>query len=224
MHHLRFVVIASCLVLSGACKKKQEQPATGSGSAPMGAGSATGSSGSSASGSSAAGTNEAGSAGSAAPGSATAKVEEAKTCSAKAWKQKGGLFCVDAPGFTAGKEEPYLDGDGLQIYFKKEAADGKPELMFNVTWLLKGDPNADAITSAANMENDYKNNKGEDQGAFAGGKGRFVMFSRKDSEKSHKLYTVVQGKKHSYHCEANSYDAPIAPEQLEGCKSVIPTD
>jgi hypothetical protein len=155
---------------------------------------------------------------------ATTKTEEAKTCSATAWKQSAGLFCVDAPGFIAGKEEPYNDGDGLRIYFKKEAADGKPEMMFNVTWLLKGDPKADAITSAANMENDLKNNTSEGQGAFAGGKGRFFVFARKDNDKSHKLYAVVQGNKHAYQCEASSFGTPIAPEQIEGCKSVIPTD
>jgi hypothetical protein len=159
--------------------------------------------------------------GSAAP---AANAEPAKTCSDKAWKHPSGLFCVDAPGFAAGKEEDYLDGDGRRIYFKKEAADGKPEVMFNVTWQPKRDPVEHALSVSGSMDSDYKNNTGEAKGAYAGGKGRFVMFASKDDEKSKKLYTIVQGNKHTYSCEASSFGAPIAPDLIEGCKSVIPTD
>ena len=77
---------------------------------------------------------------------------------------------------------------------------------------------------AGSMDADYQNNKGEDKGSFAGGKGRYIVFARKDDEKSHKMYAVVQSKKHAFYCDASSYDAPIAPEVVAACKSVTPTD
>ncbi|HEY5952481.1 MAG TPA: hypothetical protein VIV40_43580 [Kofleriaceae bacterium] len=236
MHQLKVVGIVWCLVLAGGCKKKTKtegEPAAGSGSAAMGsAGSDTGSSaGSAVAGSAAegsAGSAAAGSAGSAAAGSAaadTGTVEPAKTCSPKAWKEKTGLFCVDVPDFKAGKPEDYLDGDGVKIKFKRAAAGDKPELMFTVTWRKKTtDANAESIAMAGNMETDFKNNKGEEQGKFAGGKGRYVVFARKPEEKSHQLYAVVNGNKHAYNCEASSYDKPIEPELIAACKAVIATD
>jgi hypothetical protein len=220
MKTITIVAVCFGVAMAGTgCKKDQskKEDSTGTGTAAS-AGSAG--AGSTATGSATAGSATAGSAG---PAADTA--EPAKTCSATAWKEKSGLFCVDAPGFAAGAPEDYLDGDGVRIYFKRAAADGKPELTFTVTWSKKtDDANAEAITAAANMESDFKNNKGESQGKFAGGKGRYFVFARKDDDKSHKLYTVVNGKQHAYNCEASSYGSPIAPELIEGCKSLIPTD
>jgi hypothetical protein len=237
MHQLKYVVLVSCLVLSGACKKKNQAAESGSaagsgssgsaaaGSAAAGSAAAGSAAGSAAEGSAAAGSAAAGSAAAGSAAADTGAVEPLKTCSPKAWKEKSGLFCVDAPDFKAGKPEDYLDGDGVRIYFKREAKDGKPELMFGVTWRKKtDDANAEALGLAGSMESDFKNNKGEEQGKFAGGKGYYVVWARKPEEKSHTLHAVVNGKKHAYNCEASSYDAPIAPELIAACKALIPTD
>ena len=217
--HLLVASLAAPLFFGG-CKKKKTEPTPEPGPASAAAGSTTMAG-------SAAGSAPAGSAaGSAAAGSAADVVEPAKTCSATAWKEKSGLFCVDAPDFKAGKPEDYLDGDGWRIYFKREAKDDKPELMFQVTWRKKLDVDAsvEAVGLAGSMESDCKNNTCEEQGKYHGGKGRYVVFARKDDDKSHKMYAVVQGNKHAYSCEASSYEKPIAPEQIAGCKSLIPTD
>jgi hypothetical protein len=146
-------------------------------------------------------------------------------CPAKAWKEPSGLFCVDAPGFTAGEIEKSEDDDPrMMLYFSKPNADEtKPPTMFSITWYPKRDA-GEAISIVPNMESDYKNNKGEATGEFAGGKGKFFVFARKDNEQSHKIYAVLQGKKHAYRCEGSSFGAPIAPEVIAACKSLLATD
>jgi hypothetical protein len=148
-------------------------------------------------------------------------------CSPTAWKEPGGLLCVDAPGFTPGalekNENMGPEDPQMRIYFKKPQDAGKPELMLQVSWFPKRDAST-ALATASNMESDYKNNKGEDKGKFTGDKGAYVVFARKDDNKAHQLYAVVQGNKHAYECECSSYDAPIAAELIAACKSVTPTD
>ncbi|MEO7092580.1 MAG: hypothetical protein ABI175_04965, partial [Polyangiales bacterium] len=143
------------------------------------------------------------------PGAAAAAAPAA-TCSATAWKEPSGAFCVDAAGFTAG-ELSKGDGDDpeMKLYFTKK---GKADVMFNVSWFPKREAKLTAVSAASNMDSDFKNNKGEDKGEFYGGKGRFVTFSRQDEPKSHKLYAVVQGNKAAYACEAGR------PRRSRGCR------
>jgi hypothetical protein len=175
-----------------------------------------------------AGTTGSGS-GSAASAPAAAKVEEKKpTCSPTALKEPSGLFCAEAPGFAAQKEEDNGDSDPQQLEkrltFKREANNGKAEASFTVSWFPNRDDAGTAAVAAANMESDYKNNTGEDKGDFGGGKGKFFVFADKTQAMSHKLYAVIQGNKHTYECETTSWNMPIDAEALAGCKSVIPTD
>lgn len=197
MKHLVLLASVSSVLFAGACKKKD------------GGGAATGS-------------------GSAAP--AAAKAEEAKPagCPAGAWKEPSGLFCVDMQGYTNVSPSDNGDSDPQQlekrVTFKKPQDPSKPDIAFTVSWFPNRDDANDAIGAVANMESDYKNNKGEDKGDFASGKGKFFVYTSKDDPKLHKLIAVIQGHKHSYECEASSYDGPIPPEALAGCKSVTPTD
>lgn len=51
-----------------------------------------------------------------------------------------------------------------------------------------------------------------------------LMFVRAPNKKSYQLYSVVQGNKAAYKCGADSYDAPIAPEVIAACKTLMATD
>jgi hypothetical protein len=157
---------------------------------------------------------------------APAKAPE-PTCSATAWKEPSGLFCVEAKGFTADPVEKAGDDDDprMQVYFKKPPdADPKmPQVMFHISWYPKQDAGS-ALSLASNMEIDYKNNTGIAKGEFAAGKGRFFIFARKSDDKSHKLYALLQGKKHAYLCEGMRYGSPIDPDVIAACKSLLATD
>lgn len=164
--------------------------------------------------------------GSATPGSSAVQgAKPASACSPTAWKEPGGLVCLEAPGFTSKTDtiDPESDDPEVRHYFTRPAVDDKPELRFRISWYSKRDA-SNAALLAANLESAYKSGKPEDRGEFAGGKGRYFVFSRADDEKKHQLYAVLEGKKYAYQCEADSYEVPIAAEVVAACKSLMATD
>jgi hypothetical protein len=202
----QLLITGLSILAMGACKKKDAgAPAAGSGSAPAGSAVADN-------------------------GSAAAKPAPAPaTCPANAWKEPSGLFCLDPQGFTPGevKKNDSMGSEAndlrMEVYFKKAGVDGKPDTSFNISWFpARG--NTEALGAVANMGTDYKNNTGEDKGAFAGDRGKYFVFARKDNAKSHKMYAVLEGKQHAYNIEASSFDAPIDPAVIAATKSMVPTD
>jgi hypothetical protein len=166
--------------------------------------------------------------GSASPAASGASAKTKSPCSETAWKEPSGLFCFEPPpGFKAGEIEKNTniseDDPEMRVYFKKPGEGGKPDLVIKVYWMPKRDADA-ALAIAGSMESDFKNNKGVEQGNFAGTHGKFVVYDDKDSPKSHKVRAIVKGKKHPYHCEANTYDTPLPAEVIAACKSLTPTD
>lgn len=161
----------------------------------------------------------------AAEGSAVVAPTAKPACSATAWKEPSGLFCVEATGFTASPVDTNTDDDPKStIWFKKPGKDGA-EIMFQVYWYGKRtDAKVDAVTFVSNMDTQYKNESGEDTGKLAAGKGRYYVYSRKDNAKSHKIEAITEGNKRAYWCEGSSFDAPLAAEVIAACKSVIATD
>jgi hypothetical protein len=131
----------------------------------------------------------------------------------------------NAPGFTPGKLEDHGDDPAdpeMRIRFKK-AQEGEFPPSFELSWYPKREPEQ-MLAIAPNMETDYKSGKPEEKGDFAGGKGKFFLYSSSSDPKSHSLKAVMHGKKLAYMCNASSYDAPIAPEVLAACKSITPIE
>ncbi len=214
-NHIGLLLVTS-LLTAGACKKKE---------ADKSAGSATGSATATAStGSTTAGTEK--------PVTGAADVAAAggpATCSPTAWKDPGGLFCIEAAGFTAKPVETNTDDDPeSKIWFKKPGPEGKPEIMFHVEWYPKRtEPSVEAVGWVYNMDAKMKTDAEvikEDVGKFAGGKGRYYVYGKKDDPKRHTIQSIAEGKKRAYWCEADSYEGPIDPGVLAACKSLIATD
>jgi hypothetical protein len=201
MNHFVACVSLSCVVALGACNSKSSDAGASSGAA-------------------------ASESGGAAASGAPAKTKS--PCSKTAWKEPSGLFCFEPPpGFKAGEleKDTFISADDpeMRVYFKKAGEGGKPDLVIKVYWMPKRDADA-ALAIAGSMESDFKNNKGVEQGNFAGTHGKFVVYDDKDSPQSHKLRAIVKGNKHPYHCEASTFETPLPPEVIAACKSLTPTD
>jgi hypothetical protein len=152
---------------------------------------------------------------------ATAKLKP--TCSPGAWKEPTGLFCLDAPAGFKATVQTNVNQDNSDPESRVTFVRNSPSEAFTVEWFPKRG-STEALTIASNMENDYKNNKGEGKGNFAQGKGKYFAYTRKDEAKSHKFVSVVKGNKHAYDCEASSWDVPVPKDAIGACKSLTPTD
>ncbi len=198
INHPILLVATSWLLAAGACKKNEaSQPTSGSAAAEGGAVKA-----------------------------AKPDDKAPAACPPTAWKEPGGLFCIDAPGFTTKIEQTDdQDDPEMRVYFKKEAEGDKPELHFRVQWFLKrGDAATQAVLRVTTLEDAYKNNRGKDQGAMPRGTGKYFHYAKADDETSEVFYAVVEGKQFTYECEARSYQTPLAPELVAACKSLLATD